>query len=212
MAAIPKFTLTNAERELTRTSLGYAPPRGVLFDFDGTLVDTTGVLAGSMAEALRQFGHLVTPDHIRAALGPTSEQVVMQVASVEQAEAREIVEVFGRLYAERHADAPPHAGAEAVLATLRDAGLRLGVVTNNPQRDIERMLISLKWHDYFTVVVGGDSGAGAKPEPGPALHALRTMGSAASEAAFVGDTVTDMRCASSAAIPTRIALLWDEGA
>ncbi len=178
--------------------------RAVLFDLDGTLVDSGALIARCLHETLGAFGHEVAVERIAAGLGPSTPRVVEAVTGAGEAEVEAIVEAFGRLYASRRGTIAKLAGADSLLEWLGHGGVGLGLITNNPEVDVHALLGQLGWASRFAVVLGADSGAGRKPSAEPALHALRALGVRREEAAFVGDTETDMRCASYAKIATRV--------
>jgi phosphoglycolate phosphatase len=176
----------------------------VLFDLDGTLVDSAGLIAQCLHETLGAFGYEVAAERIAAGLGPSTPRLVEAATGAGETEVEAIVEAFGRLYASRRGTITTLPGAQALLDGLERAGVGLALITNNPEVDAQALLAQRGWDARFAVVLGVDSGAGRKPSAAPALHALRALGVRREEAAFVGDTETDMRCASYAKIATRV--------
>ncbi|MEZ4552728.1 MAG: HAD family hydrolase [Dehalococcoidia bacterium] len=178
--------------------------RAALFDLDGTLVDSAGLIARCLAETLQGFGYDVAAERVAAGLGPSTPRVVELLTGAGPTDIETIVESFGRLYASRRRTITMLPGAEALLDGLDEAGVGLALITNNPEVDARALLRQLGWGSRFAVVLGADSGAGRKPSAEPALHALALLDAGPEGAAFVGDTATDMRCALDAGIALRV--------
>ena len=100
----------------------------------------------------------------------------------------------------------PTRGADALLDTLRDRGVPLALVTNKAEALAGAVLDLFGWRDAFTVLVGHDSSTSHKPHPEPALMALAGLACEPQHAAFVGDSVSDMKCGRSAGVATVVGL------
>lgn len=178
-------------------------PDIVLFDLDGTLVDsapglqqTLNVLLGelgrrplSLEEVHRFVGEGLDTLLARAlaATGPALDPAPFRVRWFEVYEG--VARSGSRPY--------PH--AESLLASLRAQGCRLGLVTNKPQGPTELILRALSWGPYFDVVIGGDSLPVRKPDPAPLREALARLPSG--RVAFVGDSNIDVMAAAAAGLP-----------
>ncbi len=182
--------------------------RGVLFDLDGTLLDT----AADFHESLNDL-------RAEEKLAPlTFEEVRCQVSHGGHALTRL---GFGELppdehetmrmrllhiYAKRIAK---HTclfeGGEAMLAELERRGLAWGIVTNKPGWLTDPLLVEVKLHTRASAVVSGDTLAHRKPHPAQLLHAAETMGIPASEIVYVGDAERDMQAAQAAGMYALIA-------
>jgi HAD superfamily hydrolase (TIGR01549 family) len=179
----------------------------VLFDLDGTLVDSHHTIAEAMVAALRTFGYEIDVPTLIPMIGPPMEVLARDLGAPAD-EAVRINEEYLRLYHHGYVQqTPEHEGATALLERLADAGIALGVVTNKVEEGARMVLDVENWTARFGVVVGRDTpNAAAKPSPEAALHALRILGVAPARAAFVGDTEFDVRCARAAGIAHVIAL------
>ncbi len=179
----------------------------VLFDLDGTLVDSHQTIAEAMVAALRTFGHEIDVPTLIPLIGPPMDALARELgASAEQ--AMQINQEYLRLYHHGYIQqTPEHDGASALLKQLAAAGIALGVVTNKVEEGA-RMVVEIEgWGAHFGVVVGRDTpNAAAKPSPQAALYALRVLGVPPERAAFVGDTEFDVRCGRAAGIGYVIAL------
>ena len=183
------------------------PPAAVLFDLDGTLIDTWRLYLECYRRALEpHLGYTPTDTEI-ARRRPSSERrfltdwlgEVNGLAS--HAEMR-------RLYAERFADLweGQYPGVMEMLDALRTAGLRLGIVTGKGREawEVTRMYSDVGAWD---VVITDDDVHAAKPDPGGLLAAAQALGIAPEQAVYIGDSTADMKAGRNAGM--RIgAALW----
>lgn len=169
--------------------------RAVLFDLDGTLVDSLPTIADAMVEALAMHGYRTTPEELIPRIGPPMNELARDLAGITDAEAERVNDDYLRLYHERFIGlTPEHAGATELLERLFDQGMRMAVVTNKVEYGGREMVRIQDWDRFFPVVVGRDTTAAAKPSPLPARYALDALEVSAAEAAIVGDTEFDMQC------------------
>lgn len=176
--------------------------RAVLFDLDGTLVDSLPTIAEAMSAAIRKHGFEVSAGAIRPLIGAPMNILAGEVTGASPEVANAINADYLALYHRDYiARTPPRPGARGLLDDLRAAGLLLGIVTNKNAEGGRLMLASQGWEPYFDLVHGRDDARAPKPSPEAALSALRSLGVAAADAAFVGDTEFDMRSARDAGVP-----------
>jgi len=183
-------------------------PRAVLFDLDGTLLDTAPDMIGAL-NALRSehaLGALSTA-RVRPAVSHGSARLV-QLGFPEAAGEdfvrlqRRFLEIYGaRLSAETRL----FEGMAAVLAQLAARGLAIGIVTNKPARLTEALLRDLALRDLFACVVSGDSLPQRKPHPLPMLHAAAAANASPAECIYVGDAQRDVQAAHAAGMPALVA-------
>ncbi len=179
----------------------------VLFDLDGTLVDSHQTIAEAMVAALRTFGHEIEVSTLIPLIGPPMDALARNLGASSE-EAVQINDEYLRLYHHGYIQqTPEHDGASALLERLSAAGIALGVVTNKVEEGA-RMVVDIEgWGAYFGVVVGRDTpNAAAKPSPLAALHALSILDVSPERAAFIGDTEFDAACGRAAGIRYVIAL------
>lgn len=189
------------------TGEGVGDIRAVLFDLDGTLVDSLPTIASAMAEAARLHGIDATPAQIVPRIGAPMDILVEELYGVSRDVAEAVNRDYVRLYHQSYIrQTPPHAGASGLLHALHDAGLRLAVVTNKRDEGARLMVDIQGWHHLFEVIHGRDSGA-PKPDPEAALAVLRKLEIDPAQAAFVGDTEFDMNCARDAGIGIVVGLV-----
>lgn len=170
-------------------------PEGVLFDLDGTLLDS---LASHHAVYRKVFADLGLPldDEQYAAWYSPNWYLFYERMGVPRERWEEADGLWLQYYADQAPDARP--GADAVLASVRASGRRLGLVTSGDRSRVERDIRRSGWQEAFDVVVCGGDVAERKPLPGPLLHALRMLDVEPERALYVGDTVEDIVMAKAA--------------
>jgi HAD superfamily hydrolase (TIGR01509 family) len=180
----------------------------VLFDFDGTLADSEPLITASLIHALATEGFHVTAEQVRGVFGPPLVEMVRQLAGeLPDVLVNQIREAYFENYnTYQLPNIKPLPGANELLDALATRDIPIGMVTNKVEASAARQLEALGWGNRFAVVIGADSGSLPKPAADPALLALRRLGVAAEDAAFVGDQEPDMECAVAAGIPVIVGL------
>lgn len=171
----------------------------VLFDLDGTLVDSGPIILASYKHATRTVLALDVPDAELMALvgGPG---LLEQMRQFSEERADELVSVYRAHNEPLHAGLLAFPGIEAALRLLKEQGRRLGVVTAKRRPTVELAFDSVRIGDLFDVVVGSDDTDRHKPEPEPILRALELLGASAGDAAYVGDSPYDVAAARAAGV------------
>ncbi|MEM9762102.1 MAG: phosphoglycolate phosphatase [Pseudomonadota bacterium] len=176
-----------------------APLRAVVFDLDGTLVDSAPDIAASLNATLEALGRTPLPlPQVLANVGHGMRHLIARCLadSGGGAEDEALIDRALGLYrahsAEHLADATrPYPNVPEVLEQLAASGLKLGVCTNKPEGLSDKLLAALDLARFFPVVVGGDTVAARKPDPAPLLHAMRELDAAPGDTLFVGDSGPD---------------------
>lgn len=188
--------------------MGVIRPSAIVFDLDGTLVDTAPDLAAAMNHVLALHGRRAVPlDRVRHMVG-RGARVLMARGFSETgapAEDRVIEELYGEFldyYLKNIAAASrPFSGLPGVLARLEGEAVALGVCTNKPESAAHALLQALGLGGHFGAVVGGDTLPVSKPDPATALETLRRLDADPAAAVFVGDSETDILTARAAGLP-----------
>jgi phosphoglycolate phosphatase len=183
-------------------------PRLVMFDLDGTLLDSVPDLAAATDLMLEQLGREPAGvEQVRDWVGNGSLVLVRRAlassiehASVDADEAAAAHRRFLEIYADCHALSRVYPGVRECLDWLRGQGAALGLVTNKPFRFIEPLLTEHGLHDYFAWVLGGDSLEQHKPDPAPLQWMLARADVEADQALFVGDSRSDVLAAQAAGV------------
>jgi pyrophosphatase PpaX len=178
----------------------------VLFDLDGTLIDSGRMIVASFKHAARSvLGVEVPEERIRAAVGGPG--LVEQMPLLDPRRVDDLVEAYREHNEPLHAELEACAGIEGLLAELHAEGRRLGVVTAKRRATIRLAFDVLDLDRFFDVVVGADDTERHKPRPEPILLALERLAASPGEAAYVGDSPFDVRAAKAAGV-CAIAVTW----
>jgi len=183
-------------------------PIAVLFDLDGTLIDSIGLLLASVIHAFEGFGGPVpTEQEWVAGIGtPLATQLKAFCDSDEQLAAVTLrYRTFQRAAHDRLTTAFP--GTLEVLGSLAASGHPMAIVTSKSNEMMHRALDLTGIGAYMTSTIGCDSCALHKPDPFPVRMALQELGYQDSEAVFIGDSPHDINAGNSAGVVS-IAALW----
>ena len=178
----------------------------VLFDLDGTLIDSGAMILASFRYATASVLEREIPDEeLLAAVG--SSTLHEQMRAFEPDRVDELVAAYREHNVPLHSALRPCAGMLDVVARLRAERRKLGIVTAKRHATIELAFSALPLARSFDVVVGSDDTERHKPHPEPILLALERLGAPASSAAYVGDAPFDIRAARAAGVAA-IAVTW----
>jgi pyrophosphatase PpaX len=170
----------------------------VLFDLDGTLVDSGAIIVASMRHAARTvLEREVEEELLRASIGGPG--LVEQMRALDPDRVDELIAVYRAHNEPLHAELAPCDDIVDVLPRLAE-GRRLGVVTAKRTATVALAWEAVPIDRYFDVVVGWEDTERHKPDPDPVLEALRRLGARPEEAAYVGDSPFDVRAAKAAGV------------
>ncbi|MFT3816478.1 MAG: phosphoglycolate phosphatase [Rubrivivax sp.] len=185
--------------------------QAILFDLDGTLVDSAPDLAGAANELLALHGRPALPyDRLRPFAGSGARGMVWAAFGLAPADDGYLPlrDAFLELYRQRLLQASRvFDQVPALLDRIESAGRPWGVVTNKAVHLADPLLAGLSLRRRAAVLVGGDSTPHLKPHPEPLRHALRQLGIAAKDAAYVGDDARDVAAGRAAGLTT-VAAAW----
>ncbi|MCA9563584.1 MAG: phosphoglycolate phosphatase [Myxococcales bacterium] len=187
--------------------------RAVLFDLDGTLVDTSRDIAAALNKTLFEYGAPeVSTRTVIAHVGDGPNELVRGVVPFQLRDRTdEITARFLGVYAEIETEhTRPYPGIVEVLDALRRAGTPLGIVTNKPERHTGLLLDKLDWASRFEVVLGVDSVGVRKPDPAILRIASEKIGVPVEDLIMVGDSKQDINAATACGMKC-IAVSWGFG-
>ena len=185
------------------------PIKSVLFDLDGTLLDSFDLIATSFRHAGREvLGREVTDTEILARWGAPLRERFAPLTSSTPDLMEQLIDAYVAHY-EAHHDrmASLFRGVYEMLASLRRLGCAMGVVTSKRRRSTMQALDAFHLTAFIRVAVTADEVAAAKPAPDPIREALRRLGRHPGTALMVGDGAVDIRAARAADVRS-VAALW----
>ena len=178
----------------------------VLFDLDGTIVDSGWMILASYRHATRTvLGREFPDDVLMARVG--SGTLVEQMADFDVEKAQELAHVYREFYAPLHSELKAFPGMIELLRRLAGEGRRLGVVSAKRSDTLQLAFDALGFGDAMDVVVGSDEAPRGKPHPDQILVALQRLGADPDQTAYVGDAPFDVAAAKAAGVHA-IGVTW----
>jgi pyrophosphatase PpaX len=180
----------------------------ILFDLDGTLVDTIALLLSSMRHAFTTVG-IATPSDAAwtAGIGTPLATQFRDFVTDDPTVARLIAAYREYQYAHHDEFTRCYAGIPALVRRLEERGHQIGIVTSKADHLANRALAWVGLAGHVDVVIGADSVERHKPHPEPVLVALQRLGVAPADAVFVGDSPHDVAAGNAAGVRT-IGVTW----
>jgi pyrophosphatase PpaX len=180
--------------------------RTVLFDLDGTLIDSAAIILASMRHATRTvLGREIPDEQLLAGVG-SGLRYEMHAFDPERVD--ELVDAYRAHNEPLHADLQPCAGVLDVLPVLVRQGRRLGIVTAKRHVTVElAFAVVPQLRGHFDVVVGAEDTKRHKPYPDPILAALGRLDAEPADSVYVGDAPFDVQAARAAGVAS-IAVTW----
>ena len=178
----------------------------VLFDLDGTVIDSGAIILASMRHAAETVvgGEWRDEELMQAVGGPGLEA---QMVALDPTRVEELVRVYRAHNEPLHETLECCTGMEDVLATLKERGHRLGIVTAKRRLTVDLAFARVPIEHLFETVVGGDETERHKPDPAPLLLAAQRLEADPADAAYVGDSPFDVRAARAAGM-FAVAVTW----
>jgi pyrophosphatase PpaX len=178
----------------------------VLFDFDGTIVDSGAIILASFRHATQTVLREELPDAwLMARVGGAGLRE--QMAAIAPDRVEELVASYRKHNEPLHAELECCTGMLDVLDRLHAEGRRLGIVTAKRHETVELAFARLPLRGYFEVVVGAEDTERHKPHPDPILFALDRLGARPADAVYVGDSPFDVGAARAARVHA-IGVTW----
>lgn len=182
----------------------------VLFDLDGTLIDTAPDMAAALDQLCREEDQLLLPfDKVRPVVSNGSVALIKLAFGNEFEDSR--LEYLKKRYLEIYAQkiavhSKLFKGTQTVLNHIEKHGLNWGVVTNKPGWLTNPLMEALGLTKHAACIVSGDTTENSKPHPEPMFHACELAGSHAEECMYVGDAQRDIEAGNNAGMTTLVAL------
>ncbi len=186
------------------------PPRAVLFDLDGTLVDSAPDLCNAVNRVAADLGHAPVPlSRLREVVSKGGRAMLaVALPQLTDSERAALLAPFLAYYAQALAvDSVVFEGVADLLGGLEARGLRWGIVTNKPEYLARGVVDGFGWSQRSAVLIGGDTLPRHKPDPDQLLLACEQLGLAPSEVIYVGDDLRDVQAARAAGMVS-VAALW----
>jgi pyrophosphatase PpaX len=178
----------------------------VLFDLDGTVVDSGAIILASMRHATREvLGRDYSDAELLQAVGGPGLEAQMSALAPDHVER--LVDVYRAHNEPLHDELEACAGMEDVLVRLHEEGRRLGIVTAKRRSTVELAFDRVPLGHLFETIVGGDETERHKPDPAPLLLAAERLGADPADTAYVGDSPFDVRAAKAAGM-FAVAVTW----
>jgi HAD superfamily hydrolase (TIGR01509 family) len=181
-----------------------APLRGVLFDLDGTLVDSNDAHARAWVEAFAEHGYAAPLARVRKLIGKGGDKVVAELAGLapDSAPAQAIQQRRQEIFLARYAPClQPCRGARPLLERVRAEGLKIVIASSAKAEELHVLLERAGVLDLIEEHATSDDAERSKPDPDIILAALRQANLAAVEALMIGDTPYDLEAAMRSCVP-----------
>jgi len=182
-------------------------PSAVVWDLDGTLVDSAPDLASALNTVLDQRGFFThSIDTVRTMIGNGVPKLVERGFNAvgvrpDPAQMDELIAIFVKEYKACATDRTrPYPGVVETLQEIQSMNIPMGVCTNKPEAFTRQILDGLGLSGYFSSVVGGDSTSARKPDPRPVLACLSDLVSEPQSSLMIGDSVHDVHAAHAAGV------------
>ena len=182
------------------------PYNAVIFDMDGTILDTLEDLKDALNHSLNEFGYpaAFTADETRLFFGSGARAAVARALTAAGGAPEDVVEevlAFYKPWYATHCDikTQPYPGVIDLINTLKDAGVKVAVVSNKPDPAVQSLCRDY-FPDLFDYAVGEKEGVKRKPSPDMVRSALAELGVPAEQAVYIGDSEVDIQTTQNAGL------------
>lgn len=183
--------------------------KAVIFDLDGTLINSLPDISAAMNRSLEKNGLPVFDENAYKYMVGNGVFKLAERAVGEHKECLQaVIEAYKADYAQHsRVNSYPYKGIEEMLLSLKEMGMKICVFTNKDDEDAQRVIGHYFSHISFDIVRGRLDGVPLKPDPAGALIIAQQLGLSTDECLYVGDTSMDMNCGNSAGMET-VGVLW----
>lgn len=191
-------------------------PKAVIFDLDGTLLDTAPDIIAACNATLKHFGYdTISEELARSKITAGMRELLRLAIPVEKQDQNmiegEMRDYFANYYTENiNVFTKPFEGMEQLLTDLENNEIKVAVVTNKYIDMAEKLLSQYSFYPKLSLILGCDSVSNYKPHPEPILHTLDHLGIGPYDALYVGDHINDIMAANRAKVHSAAAL-WGYG-
>ena len=183
--------------------------RGILFDLDGTLLDTLDELYEAVNVSLAEFGYpRRSREEVRSFVGNGVGVLIRKAVpeGTSEADYETCLAFMKEYYAAHSGGATPYPGIMELLYRLKERNIPMAVVTNKPDLPA-RKLVESRFPGLFDVVIGEVPGRPRKPEPEMPLLVLERLGIGKEDAVYIGDSEVDIQTARNAGLKV-VSVTW----
>ena len=167
----------------------------IVFDLDGTLIDTENAILKNWQYTLETYGHKYSLENLRIVLGiPTLDALKLLEASVDQDFENKWIQNYSK-FSDQTEFFP---GAEDMLKFMKKSGFHLGIVTSRKRTEYESYFRKFNLKQIFELIVCADDTLRHKPDPAPLLYYAEKTGTTPDSNIYIGDMPTDITCANAA--------------
>ncbi|WP_426142894.1 phosphoglycolate phosphatase [Pseudomonas sp. DWP3-1-2] len=183
-------------------------PKLIMFDLDGTLIDSVPDLAVAVDKMLVALGREPAGlDSVRMWVGNGAPILVRRAlansidhSSVDDELAEQALAIFMEAYAQKHEHTVVYPGVRETLKWLQRKGVQMALITNKPERFVAPLLDEMKLGRFFRLIVGGDTLPQKKPDPAALFFVMKMANVPASQSLFVGDSSSDVQASKAAGV------------
>ena len=177
----------------------------ILFDIDGTIIDTEDVIISSLQEAVSQVtGRQLKHADLQFTLGIPSSVALKQM-QLTPADQQAVQSLWAKLLAKKQKSVRVFATMRRTLAHLQHRGVKLGIITSKNDEELEHEFNRFGLNDYFDVLVTADAKVKPKPSGEPIAFALHELNSTKRDTLYVGDSRYDLQSAQDAGVSFAVA-------
>ena len=183
-------------------------PKLVMFDLDGTLIDSVPDLAAAVETMLQALGRPPAGlENVKMWIGNGAPMLVrralagnLDASGVDDAEAERALEIFMEAYDGGHEHTKVYPGVRESLKWLQKQGVEMALITNKPERFVAPLLDELKLGRFFRWIIGGDTLPQKKPDPAALQFVMKMAGVTPQQSMFIGDSRNDVLAAKAAGV------------
>ena len=175
----------------------------ILFDLDGTLLDTANDIARALNNLLEQYGRPPLPLDIIRPIAGYGSNALLRLGGLDERLGEQLFAEYQKHLLDSTALFP---GIQEVLIHLEKEQIPWGIVTNKPKKFTQQIIDKLQFAKNAKCIISGDSLKNAKPHPEPILHACRLLEKNPENCIYIGDAKTDMQASNAAGTTSLVAL------